>query len=397
MGSQITDYYENDLFIKRVERITPDIELVPVGELLSEPKITDMVYEDNVLETIKLLINQIKKKRKNILQYGSAGTGKTTTAKVFAVETNRPFIYLTGSMAKQKIVSLLLSAKENSIILIDEIHNLPDRVAEIIYPAIQENEVYLDGERKVLKNIMFVGTTTEPEGLPKPLLERFKHIELEELSEDKLREVLVKKGCKEKCAEYILNFTTNFRIINNLLEMIKLYGEINEQNLVKVFRLKKINLYSGLSDLQEKYLEILKKQKKIGLRNLAIHLRKSEDYIKYEVEVDLIRKGMIVITSRGRELNPEFSEYGYEQLKKEEEKHHSKYSNTERESARKWLKEHPKIKEQFGDMYLELESFIAEKIKEGIEPDMVDFESFGTDTSLENSYENNYSGVLEEL
>ena len=394
---KIVDYYENGIFIRSVERITPDIELVPVGEMLIEPKITDMVYETNVEETIKLLITRIKKQRENILLYGSAGTGKTTTAKVFAVETKRPFVYLTGSMAKQKIISLLLSARENSIILIDEIHNLPDRVAEIIYPAIQEGEVYVDGERKLLKNIMFIGTTTEPEGLPKPLLERFKHIELEELSEGKMREVLIKKGCGEKCADYILNFTTNFRIINNILEMIRIYGEINEQNLVKVFRLKRINLYSGLSALQEKYLEILKKQKKIGLRNLAIHLRKSEDYIKYEVEVDLIRKGMIVISSRGRELNPEFSDYGYEQLKKEEEKHHSKYSNTERESARKWLKEHPKIKEQFGSMYLELEDFLAKKIKEGIEPDLIDIESFGTDTSLENSYENNYRGVLEEL
>ncbi len=381
MGSQIIDYYENDLFIKRVERITPDIELVPVGELLSEPKITDMVYEPNVEETIKLLIAHIKKKRENILLYGSAGTGKTTTAKVFAVETNRPFVYLTGSMAKQKIVELLLSAKENSIILIDEIHNLSDRIAEVIYPAIQEGEVYVDGERKLLKNIMFIGTTTEPEELPKPLLERFKHIELEELSEGKLREVLVKKGVGDKCADYILNFTTNFRIINNLLEMIKLYGKITEQNLVKVFRLKKINLYSGLSDIQEKYLEVLKQQKKVGLRNLAIHIRKSENYLKYEVEPDLIRKSMIMVTSRGRELNPEFSDYGYEQIKKADETKHTKYSKTERESARSWLKDNPKIKEQFGSMYLELEDFIAEKIKQGIET----------------SYKNNYTDVLEEL
>jgi len=46
-------------------------------------------------------------------------------------------------------------------------------------------------------------------------------------------------------------------------------------------------------------------------------------------------------------------------------------------------------------MYLELVNFIAEKIKEGIEPDLIDFESFGTDTSIEQSYNNNYK--FEEL
>ncbi len=51
-----THYYENGVLMRSVERITPDIELMPVGEMLSEPKLSDMVYEPNVEETIKLLL-----------------------------------------------------------------------------------------------------------------------------------------------------------------------------------------------------------------------------------------------------------------------------------------------------------------------------------------------------
>ena len=105
---------------------------------------------------------------------------------------------------------------------------------------------------------------------------------------------------------------------------------------------------------------------------------------------------MIAITSRGRELSPEFNDGGYEQLQKVKEE--CKFNKDERARAIKWLNDNPNIKKQFGSMYLELVSFIAEKIKEGIEPDLIDFTSFGTDTSIENSYNNNYKeGFLEDL
>ena len=390
---KVVDYFVNGNFEKRVVRTIPEEKLEPIGEILTSPKFEDMVYEDRVKGAIQLVLNKIKKENVNLLLYGTAGTGKTTTAKMLAVESDRPFIYLTGSMAQKKIVKMLLSAKENSIVLIDEIHNLPEKIGEIIYPAIQDGEIYSEGERKILKNVMFIGTTTEPQGLAKPLMDRFKSIELEELSGDKLREVLGKKGCPENCANYLLNFTTNFRIIHNLLDLTKLYGEVNEQNLVKVFRLKGINLYSGLSNLQEEYMKILK-GKKMGLRNISLMLRKSEDYIKFEIEPDLIRKGYVSVSSKGRELNPEFQDFGYEQLKKEGEKHHAKFTQEERESAINWLKENKQITEKIGKRYFELVNMIAEQLHEGFIPDDIDWGSFADDKPIKESFKDNY---LEEL
>jgi len=364
-----------------------------VGEILNSPYFEDLIFEDNFKETIKLILEKIKKERLNLLFYGTQGTGKTITAKMLACETRRPFIYINGNMTKTKITNLILNAKNNALVLIDEIHSLPEKVAEIIYPSIQDNEIYIDGERKEL-NLMFVGTTTEPELLPKPLIERFIQIEFSELSDDKMKEVLIKRGCSEEITNYLLNYTTNFRVLNNLLNMIKLYGRINKENLIKVFRLKKINLYSGLSDLQEKYLDILKNLKKASLRTLGLYLKKSENYIKYELEPDLIRKNYILITSRGRELNPEFADYSYEELKKESEKEHSEKTMNEIELAKQYLEDNPQIKEKFKNRYFELIQFIADKIAEGISPDEIDFCSFGADKRIEDSYKDNY---LEDL
>ena len=387
---KIKDFYVNGEFQRRVIDTIPEERVEPVGELVTSPSFNEMVYEDNVKEAMQLILNKVKIHPFNLLLFGSAGTGKTTTAKMLAKETNRPFIYLTGTQGQKKIVKMLLNAKENSIILIDEIHNLPEKVAEIIYPAIQDNEIYFNGERHKLKNVMFIGTTTEPERLPKPLIERFKLIEFEELSVEKMKEILIKKKVTEEVATYLLKFTQNFRIINNLIEMMNLYGEINELSLRKVFRLKKINIYSGLSDYQEKYLEMLNNSEKpLGLRTIGLRLRKGEDYIKYEIEPDLIRKEMIIVTSRGRELNPAFKD-GYHQLKKESEKIHSRFTNEEKEIAINWLKERKGITEKLGKRYLELVNFIAEQIHNGEIPDMVDFESFADDKTIKESHHDNY-------
>jgi Holliday junction resolvasome RuvABC ATP-dependent DNA helicase subunit len=168
------------------------------------------------------MLEKAKTERINLLFYGQQGTGKTTTAKMFAVELNKPFVYLNGTMSKEKIMEVLLNSKRNSLILIDEIHSWRESIAELIYPAIQDNELIINGKIKKI-DYMFIGTTTEPEKLPKPLLDRFKQVELEELEGEQLRKLMLIKGCQEKAIDLILNYSNNFRIIQNIIDLIKLY------------------------------------------------------------------------------------------------------------------------------------------------------------------------------
>lgn len=366
-----------------------------IGEVLTSPKFGDVVYPKNQEEFMHLIVSDLKSgKHLNLLFSGLAGTGKTYSAKMLASETGKPFVYLTGSQGKQKITETLMNIKKNSIVLIDEIHNLPERVAEIIYPAIEYEELYLDGKKKKM-DCVFIGTTTEPEKLPKPLLDRFMRIEFEEPDKDILEQILQKMSIPDKVIMKLLAFTQNIRTIKKILTYIKLFGETNEDNLDKVFSIMKIDKYTYLSDDQQKYLDYLQKVDRASLRNLSLILRRSGNYILYEIEPELIKKGMIVITSKGRELNPEFKEMGYAQLQAERDKHHAKYSKEDKDMAITWLKEH-NIGEKLGSRYFELVNSVAEDIANGIVPDATDYDSFSDDKPIEESKKDNRD-YLDEL
>jgi len=77
----------------------------------------------------------------------SNGIISHNSSKMIACETQKPFVYITGSLGRRKIIEMLTHLKPNALILIDEIHNLSERVSEIIYPAIEYNELYLNGNR----------------------------------------------------------------------------------------------------------------------------------------------------------------------------------------------------------------------------------------------------------
>jgi len=75
-------------------------------------------------------------------------------------------------------------------------------------------------------------------------------------------------------------------------------------------------------------------------------------------------------------------------LRKAEERidNEPKFKEDSRVQARRYLKENPTIKDKFHTRYFELVSFIAQKIEEGVEPDLIDWESFGVDVSVEEKF-----------
>jgi Holliday junction resolvasome RuvABC ATP-dependent DNA helicase subunit len=274
-----------------------------IGEILVKPHFNDVVYSDKQKEFMKLVLDKIKGGEQiNLLFSGYAGTGKTYSSQMIACETNKPYIYISGNQSKNKILEILNNAN-NSVVCIDEIHGMRDNVAELIYPLIEYGELYIDSVKKNLNSI-FICTTTEPEKLPKPLQDRLMRIEFDEPDEKMTKQILKKMGLNDKCITHLINYTLNIRILKKLIKYMDLYGERDLKNLIKVFNMMKINWKSGLSEEQENYINYLKKVKKASVRNLSLVLRRSENYIKLDIEPDLIRKELIMITSKGRELQP---------------------------------------------------------------------------------------------
>ena len=110
-----------------------EIEVKEIGEIIDSPKFEDVVFDENQKEFIKLAIKKMKTDKLNLLFSGFAGTGKTYSSKMIACETQKPFVYLTGSMGKSRIVEMLQGLKPNALVLIDEIHNMSERVLRRSY------------------------------------------------------------------------------------------------------------------------------------------------------------------------------------------------------------------------------------------------------------------------
>lgn len=397
---KIFNYYENGELVKKkvIELLEPEKqEIEKIGEILNTPKFKELVYNQRQNEFMKLLLEKLKSgERINLLFSGLAGTGKTFSGKMIACELKKPFVYLNGQMTPKKIREMLLNLKENAIVLIDEIHNLSESVAETIYPAIEYNEISDNGKAIKLNNPLFIGTTTEPEKLPKPLLDRFFRVEFEEPTEETIRGILQKMNVVEETISYLVNHTLNIRIIKKLVNYMDLFGERNKESLNKVFKMMRINIHSGLTEEQDKYISYLQSHKIASLRNMGIILRMSEERIKYEIENELLRKGMILITSKGRQLAFDDGLNNLDELRKAEEKisEAPKFHQDSRETARIYLKEHPELKEKFGKRMFELINFMSEKIEQGIEPDLIDFNSFGNDKKISESFKDNYLEML---
>ncbi len=120
----------------------PKIHLEPVksgprGPLSSAPaqgkKIDDLVGQDEVRESLKIVCLAAQEENRaprHVLLQGPPGLGKTSLARALAVESQAPFVARTGP-AVTSIDDLLVP--EGSILLIDEIHGLPQQVAEVFY------------------------------------------------------------------------------------------------------------------------------------------------------------------------------------------------------------------------------------------------------------------------
>lgn len=395
---------ENLILIKK-----KDESINKIKNYLEEPTLKDLILKDEIRNFFKKIIKDAKNgKSFNLLFYGNAGTGKTSSAKMLSVELKKPFVYLNGLFSVKKIQYLLKNCS-GSVVCFDEIHNLRENIAEIIYNAIEFKELFVDGVKYYIENSIFVGTTTEPYALPKPLRDRFIGVRFDEPDRDELIKLLKIKGINDlKVINFILKYTQNIRKINKILSLMEVLGEKDENTLKKVFELEKISLEDGFSYEQKRYLSLLEKHKVLSLRALSFMLKKNEDYIKNEIEGDLIAKEIISVTSRGRTLN-----YSYKAIIKENEDNKINEDNKEGEikdyenyckainkkekvkeesieSAWKYIKENPKLKEKYKGRLFELVNFIAKQIEKGIEPDLIDLNSFGNDKPIAESYKDNY-------
>jgi Holliday junction DNA helicase RuvB len=260
-----------------------------------------------------------------MLLHGNPGLGKTTLAKIVAEEFGVKFHeVMAGSINTAKDIDKILGALSDDtpdILFIDEIHRLPLKLEELLYPVMEDGFVELENEHGELERFWvppftLIGATTVAGDLSRPLRDRFgMHFQLQNYQVDEVVQILRKLSERE-------GFTVDHdalydiarrgkgvaRIAINFLYRCKEYSDFFGSDTVttditrKQFDLMGIDEI-GLDEGDYKVLEYLSTQSRpVGLAALSTAVDIDRATIENIIEPYLAQTGMINRTRSGREI-----------------------------------------------------------------------------------------------
>lgn len=285
--------------------------------------IDDLKGQPKIQKMLRVYIQAAKMKGESFphtIVTGPSGAGKSTVANVIAHELGYNFRAYSGPAINdvKTIQTILLSIKENDVILIDEIHRLSKRLQEMLYFAMENFQVdsEIDGQaaRVSIPHFTLVAATNLYGGLNDALLNRFPiQMKLAAYNKDSMTEI-VEKICQEKkitiddeSAAMIAATTRGIpRNANSYVARIYDFalvmndGVITPQIVVDGFDIMGINK-CGLNQDDMDYMNFLAAQTKaVGVDTICLTLGMDKDTVQTKIEPYLLQKGYIQKQPRGR-------------------------------------------------------------------------------------------------
>ena len=283
----------------------------------------EFVGQTDIIKELVVQTNASKIKNKaleHILLYGAPGLGKSTLARIIAKERGTNLMEVTGTSISSisQLEWRLFSLKEQDVLFIDEIHNLPTKLCELLYTPL-ESFVYNDIP---VFPFTLIAATNYAGQIDKPLRDRITHkFIVEDYTEEEICQVLRLNGAPPEIAKVISERSRGTpRVARDLLRKIdnrRIHmgnNALTLQNCLDEFDSLGIDPI-GLTSKDTEFLAYLKDNgafdisRAIGEKTLCISL----DIDKYDLTVlmepYLLRKGLIQRTSRGRVLTREGIQY----------------------------------------------------------------------------------------
>jgi Holliday junction DNA helicase RuvB len=223
------------------------------------------------------------------------------------------------------MAAILSSLSAGEVLFIDEIHRMSRSAEEMLYLAMEDFRVDVmvgkgAGATSIsldLDPFTLVGATTRSGLLPNPLSDRFGFTaNLDFYDELELAQVLARAAglMKLDLGSDALGLIASRsrgtpRIANRLLRRVRDYALVHSKGLVTVNSVTEaLELYEvdelGLDRLDRSVLEALIVKfegKPVGLNTLSVALGEETDTIESVVEPFLLRIGLLVRTTRGRQ------------------------------------------------------------------------------------------------
>ena len=292
--------------------------------------LTEFVGQNKVRGQIQLLIDAASIQQRtpdHILLAGPPGLGKTTLAMIVAHESARPLRMTSGPAIQHAgdMAAILSSLSAGEVLFIDEIHRMSRSAEEMLYLAMEDFRVDVmvgkgAGATSIsldLDPFTLVGATTRSGLLPNPLRDRFGFTaNLDFYSDDELKDVVSRAANlmtlnvgPDALALIASRSRGTPRIANRLLRRVRDFalvhsaGQVSVESVTSALDLYEVDVL-GLDRLDRSVLEALIVKfegKPVGLNTLSVALGEESDTIESVVEPFLLRIGLLVRTTRGRQ------------------------------------------------------------------------------------------------
>jgi holliday junction DNA helicase RuvB len=291
----------------------------------------EFVGQQQLRENLRIFITAARGRAEaldHVLLFGPPGLGKTTLAQIVARELGVGFRATSGPVIQRAgdLAALLTNLQPRDVLFIDEIHRLNPAVEEILYPAMEDQQLDLIiGEGPAARSVRIdlppftlVGATTRSGLITTPLRERFGiPLRLQFYTADEL-EAIVRRGAgvlsmkltAKGAAEIARRARGTPRIAGRLLRRVRDFAAVAGRDEVDekaadaaLNRLEVDGL--GLDSMDRRYLRCIADNYAggpVGVETLAAALSEQRDVIEEVIEPFLIQRGLLQRTPRGRML-----------------------------------------------------------------------------------------------
>jgi Holliday junction DNA helicase RuvB len=292
-------YFQPSAFIPYVEPSKEEAKPNPF-----EPRtFSQFIGQETAKEVLTIIIDSANKEHRlipNILLTGAYGHGKTTLAKLIAKRHHKKVDIIDGSIAGS-----IIKPATDKIYIVDEAHNIPAQLMD-------SYNILMDAG-----NLRIIACTTNPGELSAPFRSRFRSLYLEGYAPSHITKIVTKatnrSGLKidTKAATKLGNRSKcNPRNALTLLDFIREIASLKQTSSSEISEedvdtaLNKLGIdYLGLTNLDRKYLELLRYDRPTGLQYISSALSQDVITIQTEIEPYLMQIGLVERTPRGRVLS----------------------------------------------------------------------------------------------
>lgn len=211
-----------------------------LADILRPQKLSDVVGQDHLIGSGKILTNLIKNKKIfSMILYGKPGIGKTSIASAISKELGMRTKFLNATTSKKEDFEMAIEEAKfygDLILVIDEIHRMNKDKQDILLPHIEKGTIILIGL-----------TTSNPYHKINPAIRsRCQIFELHELSAEDVIKVLKKATSKldgikidKKTLEYIAELSSGD--VRNALNLLEVSYYSTSDHIVNIEIVKSIN------------------------------------------------------------------------------------------------------------------------------------------------------------